>query len=173
MKFYSRFCTSEISPREKAHAQTDGRRIECVKLSGKYKFGIRQCLLRKRYHVVGERFVYSPTPDRPYLGEVADTESFGTHTKMIGSFTEETDGGGHFTQTATACDLTVNQYKHIAPMAECPPLGVIWVVDDLTIEVTFWENSYNLTEDVPLRVHFATFVLQWQNYSISNPRQGF
>lgn len=138
----ARFRGSELRPPENSETKVDGRGIDGIESSMKFKlFGDTQSLCPAD-HVEGKILV-DPVVTKS-VGLRDDVSSWGnlSESEMIRSFGMSVDDVCKFPKSAAACELTKYKHKKMVPMSECPTLRPVVVPFHDTIELTLdWRDD--------------------------------
>lgn len=145
--------TPEFRPSEDRETEINGRRVDSIESSMKFKLPGDSSLLSLTDHIAGKLFIDSVITESIGLGD--DTSSVGsscTETEIVRTFGMSLDYVNEFPKTGTARKLRKYKHTKMVPMGKAPVLCPVVVSADNTIELAFEPVGY-LVEDIMPNMH--------------------
>jgi len=154
----ARLCAAEFRPFEHGQAEVDGGRVDGVEPAMQLKLSRNPLGLGKRYHVEGKLLKDTVVSEIVGLGKHLPIHWGVAKAKM---FRFLTMGGCYvckLSETPTAHQLAEHQYKHVAPMRQCPSFGSVARFGDNTTKVPLREELDYLRKHESSYVHICSYL---------------
>lgn len=158
VQFDSGFGASEPGPVIHAHAQINGRGIECIEFATDTEFSVYSRILGKHYHVVGELLEYTPVSMGVASGKYIAVHLILSESEMKRLLAVGSGDIGEFTETAASKKLTEHKDQQLSPIRQLPSEGFVLNLMFASrlhdsFKFAFWQKVNNLAENVSSCIH--------------------
>ena len=172
VNFDAGLCAAKARPKEKRHAEVNGGGINGKETPMKLELFGDAPLLCKRDHITSEFLENTRVTEHIRLGKRVPADRRFSKTEMIATFSMRDDYIGEFPEAAAACQLAEHEHKQVIPVSETPSLCLVEMPQDYSPELSLWQKTHNLCEDILPYMHFCADFGSVAKMQISNPGQG-